>query len=183
MYEDLNLIKSILKGNVDSFSILVNKYEMMVLKFVYNIVRDRGAAEDITQEVFITVYNKLYMYNSEYKFSNWLLQISRNKSIDFIRKYKKAYEENIEDIKELSTKEISPEQSAEYKETKSEIIKFINELTEIDRQILVLKYKQELTFTDLAQVLDMNESAIKRRYYRMREKFKEYLVQNEKGCK
>lgn len=183
MYEDLNLIKAILKGNVDSFSILVNKYELMVLKFVYNIVRDRDAAQDISQEVFITIYNKLYMYNSEYKFSNWLLQIARNKSIDYIRKHKKVYEENIEEVKELSAKDISPEQSAEYKETKSEIIKFINELGEIDRQIIILKYKQELTFSDLAQILSMNESAIKRRYYKAREKFKEYLIRKEKGCR
>jgi RNA polymerase sigma-70 factor (ECF subfamily) len=183
MHEDLNLIKAILNGNVDSFSILVNKYEGMVLKFVYNMIRDKEATEDISQEVFISVYNKLYLYNSEYKFSNWLLQISRNKCIDYIRKYRKVYEANIEEVKELTTKEISPEQNAEFKEIKSEIIKFINQLGELDKQILILKYTQELTFLDLAQVLDMNESAVKRRYYKVREKFKGYLIEKEKGCK
>jgi RNA polymerase sigma-70 factor (ECF subfamily) len=181
--EDLKLVKSVLNGNVDSFNILVNKYEVMILKFVYNMIRDREASEDITQEVFITVYNKLYMYNSSYKFSNWILQISKNKCIDYIRKYKRVYEANLEDIKDLATHEMSPEQSAEFKETKETILKFINELHDADRQILILRYTQEMTFLDIAEVLDMSESAVKRRYYKARERFRNSSLEKEKGCK
>lgn len=183
MDEDLKLVKSVLNGNVDSFNILVNKYEVMILKFVYNMIRDREASEDITQEVFITVYNKLYMYNSSYKFSNWILQISKNKCIDYIRKYKRVYEANLEDIKDLATHEMSPEQSAEFKETKETILKFINELHDADRQILILRYTQEMTFLDIAEVLDMSESAVKRRYYKARERFRNSSLEKEKGCK
>ena len=50
--EDSNLIESILDGNVDSFNILINKYEVIVLRFIYNMIKDKEAAEDITQEVF-----------------------------------------------------------------------------------------------------------------------------------
>ena len=82
MDEDLKLIKEVLKGNVDSFSILMNKYEHMVFSFAYNMINDREAAQDVTQEVFIIVYNKLYMYDKKYKFKNWLLKIARNKCID-----------------------------------------------------------------------------------------------------
>jgi RNA polymerase sigma-70 factor, ECF subfamily len=183
MDEDLKLVKAVLNGNMDSFNIVVNKYEMLILKFIYNMIRDRDAAEDITQEVFITVYNKLYMYNTNYKFSNWVLQIAKNKCIDYMRKYKRVYEANVEDVKELATKEISPEESAEFKETKAQVMNFINELNETDRQIILLKYTQEITFAEMSQVLDMNESAIKRRYYKARDKFKEYLIQKEKRCK
>jgi RNA polymerase sigma-70 factor (ECF subfamily) len=147
------------------------------------MIRDREASEDITQEVFITVYNKLYMYNSSYKFSNWILQISKNKCIDYIRKYKRVYEANLEDIKDLATHEMSPEQSAEFKETKETILKFINELHDADRQILILRYTQEMTFLDIAEVLDMSESAVKRRYYKARERFRNSSLEKEKGCK
>ena len=116
--EDLNLIQSILDGNVDSFNILVNKYEGIVLRFIYNMIKDKEASEDITQEVFIIVYNKLYLYDKNHKFLNWLLQISKNKAIDYIRKYKRVYESNIEDIPNVTSKEMSPEQSAEFMETK-----------------------------------------------------------------
>jgi RNA polymerase sigma factor, sigma-70 family len=181
--EDLKLVNEILCGNIDSFNILVNKYEKIILKFIYNIIRDREAAEDIAQEVFITVYNKLYTYNEKYKFSNWMLQISKNKAIDYIRKYKRVYEANLEDIREVANSEVSPEDNAEYRETKEEVLKFINELNEIDRQIIIFRYTHELTFQDISEILDMNESAVKRRYYKVRERFKVYLSVKEKGCK
>lgn len=183
MQEDLNLIQSILDGNVDSFNILVNKYEVMVLRFIYNMIKNKEAAEDITQEVFITVYNKLYLYDKTHKFSNWLLQISKNKCIDYIRKYKRVYESNIEDIPNIISREMSPEEAAAFKETKENVEAYLNSLNAVDRQILFMKYSQELTFYDLSQILEMTESNVKRRYYKSRQNFKAFISQKEKGCK
>ncbi|MBU3128521.1 sigma-70 family RNA polymerase sigma factor [Clostridium tagluense] len=183
MGEDSNLIGSILDGNVDSFNILVNKYEGIVLRFIYNMIKDKEAPEDITQEVFITVYNKLYLYDKTYKFINWLLQISKNKSIDYIRKYKRVYESNIEDIPNIISKEMSPEQSAEFMETKENVEEYLNSLNEVDRQILTIKYSQNLSFYDLSQIMEMTESNVKRKYYRSRQNFKTFISQKVKGCK
>ena len=183
MQEDSNLIASILDGNVDSFNILINKYEIIVLRFIYNMIKDKEAAEDITQEVFITVYNKLYLYDKSHKFSNWLLQISKNKCIDYIRKYKRVYESNIEDIPNITSKEMSPEQAAEFEETKENVEAYLNSLNEVDRQILIIRYSQNLTFYDLSKILEMTESNVKRRYYRSRQNFKTFISQKEKGCK
>ena len=181
--EDSNLIQSILDGNIDSFNILVNKYEVIVLRFIYNMIKDKEAAEDITQEVFITIYNKLYLYDKNHKFINWLLQVSKNKCIDYIRKYKRVYESNIEDIPNVTSKELSPEQAAEFKETKQNIEAYLNSLCEIDRQILIIRYLQNLTFHDLAEILEITESNVKRRYYKSRQNFKTFISQKEKGCK
>lgn len=180
----MKLVLEVLKGNIDSFNILVNKYEFIILKFVYNTIKDREAAEDITQEVFITVYNKLYTFKKEYKFSNWLFQIARNKCIDYVRKYKRVYEANVEDVHELASNEISPEQNAEYKEVKKLVEDFINTLNDIDKQIIILRYSNErVTFLDISEILNMSESAVKRRYYKTREKFKDFRLKKEKGCK
>ena len=102
------------------------------------MIRDKEASEDIAQEVFITIYNKLYMYNPNYKFSNWVLQIARNKCIDYIRKYKRVYESNLEDVKEIRSNEISPEQFAEFNETKEMVQNYINSLSPLDRQLVLL---------------------------------------------
>lgn len=184
MDEDLKLVDEILNGNIDSFNILVNKYELTILRFVYNMIKDREAAEDITQEVFITLYNKLYMYNKKYKFSNWIFQMARNKCIDYIRKYKRVYEANVEDVIDIASDNISPEQSVEYKEVKQLVEGFVKTLNEVDRQILIIRYTNEhMTFVDIAQILNMTESTVKRRYYKARDKFKEYRTLKEKGCK
>jgi len=181
--EDLKLVDQVLKGNIDSFNILVNKYELSILKFTYNMIRDKEAAEDITQEVFIIVYKKIYTYNREYKFSSWVFQIARNKCIDFMRKYKRVYEANIDNEKDNSSKDISPEAMAELRETKREIQKFINTLEEVDREILVLRYSEEITFIEMAVILNINKATIKRRYYKIRERYKDFISLNETRCK
>lgn len=173
-FEDINLVNNVLKGDVDSFNTIVSKYELMVLKFVYNMLKQKEASEDITQEVFITIYNKLYMYDKKFKFSSWILQIARNKTIDYIRKYNKTYETNIDEAYDLSSKEMSPEQIAEYKEAKEDIKDYIDSLNEDDKQILILRYSENLTFSDIAELLKMTESTVKRRYYRIRENYKTY---------
>jgi RNA polymerase sigma-70 factor (ECF subfamily) len=182
--EDLKLVQEVLKGNIDSFNILVNKYEFPILRFIYNTIKDREAAEDIAQEVFITVYNKLYSFNTDYKFSNWLYQIAKNKCIDYIRKYKRVYEANVEDAHDIASNEVSPEQNAEFKETKKLVEDFISTLNDMDKQIIILRYaNDDMTFSDIAEVLDMSESAVKRRYYKARERFKEYRAIKERGVK
>ncbi|MDP4143666.1 MAG: sigma-70 family RNA polymerase sigma factor [Bacillota bacterium] len=175
MDEDIKLVDEVLNGNIDSFNIIVNKYELLIIRFVYNLVRNKEASEDITQEVFITIYNKLYMYNKNYKFLNWILQIARNKCIDYIRKYKRMYESNIDDEINIRSKVGIPEESAEFQETKNNVLRFIKELEEVDRQIITLKYSLEVTFKDISDVLEVNESTVKRRYYRVRDKFKEFV--------
>ncbi len=146
----------------------------MILKYVYSILKDKEAAEDITQEVFITVYNKLYTYNTKYKFSNWIIQIAKNRSIDYVRKYRRVYEANLEEITELKSSSPSPEEQAEFNEMRKLIMRFIDTLGETDKQIILLRYTQELTFLDIAEVMDISESAVKRRFYKCRDKFKEF---------
>ena len=113
---DSSLVDQVLEGNIDSFNIIINKYEGIIFKFIYNMLRDREAAEDITQETFLTVYDKLYMYKKEYKFINWVYQIAKNKTVDYVRKYRKVYEVNIEDTNEILSKEISPDDYTIYRE-------------------------------------------------------------------
>lgn len=176
LIDDIRLVTSVLQGDVDSFSVIVNKYELMILKFVYNMIKQKEAAEDITQEVFITIYNKLYMYDKKHSFSNWILQISKNKCIDYMRKYNKGYESDIDEEYNVSSKDMSPEEVAEYNETKLTIKKYINTLEETDKQILILRYSQNLTFIDIAEVLNLTESTVKRRYYKVRENYKDFAT-------
>jgi RNA polymerase sigma-70 factor (ECF subfamily) len=181
---DLDLVCEVLEGNTDSFNILVGKYEHIIYKFIYNTIRDTEISRDITQEVFITAYNKLYTYNREYKFINWIFQIAKNKSIDYMRKTKKVHEINIEDAENTIYSGVSPELAVEYRETMSQVNEFIRTLGSVDRQILTLKYLQDkASFGDISEILNMSESAVKRRYYRLRDKFRDFIQNIEKRCR
>ncbi|MDU1412046.1 MAG: sigma-70 family RNA polymerase sigma factor [Clostridium sp.] len=172
--EDIILVNNVLKGDIASFESIVEKYQMNVLRFVYGMLKDKEASEDITQEVFITVYNKLNMYNNKYSFFNWILQIAKNKTIDYTRKYRKVFESDIDEAYDLKSSGMGPEEFAEYRDVKRKIQSYINSLELVDRQILSLRYIEDFTFKDIAEVLGVTETTVKRRYYKVRDRFKEY---------
>jgi RNA polymerase sigma-70 factor (ECF subfamily) len=70
LYDDLELINNILDGDMDSFSTLICKYELSIFNFIYGMIKDADASRDLTQEVFIIVYNKLYTYICNLLFHN-----------------------------------------------------------------------------------------------------------------
>jgi RNA polymerase sigma-70 factor (ECF subfamily) len=145
------------------------------MRFIYNIVKSKEAAEDLTQEVFLSAYKKLYTFNKEYRFSTWLYQIAKNKCIDHMRKHGKARETSIENIT-FHSQEILPEEFVQYKETKETIERFIKTLKDTDRKILILRYSGEhLTFRDIGELLNMNEATVKKRYYKIYDNFEKYV--------
>lgn len=172
--EDIILVNGVLKGDISSFEKIVEKYQFNVLRFVYGMIKEKEASEDITQEVFITVYNKLTMYDNKYSFLNWILQIAKNKTIDYTRKHRKVFESNIDEAFDISTSEMGPEETAEFNETKNKVEKYIKSLDIIDKQILSLRYSEDLTFKEIGDVLGITETTVKRRYYKVRDGFKVY---------
>jgi len=181
MKDDLELVELILKGNISAFEEIIRRYEMNIVNFIYNMIKDKSASEDLTQEVFIVVYKKLYTFKKEYKLSTWLYQIARNKAIDYMRKNKKYYELDIQDVS-VTSREMSPESFVEFRETKALIQQFIKLLNDTDRQILSLRYcKDTLTFKEIAEIMDMGEAAVKKRYYKIHEKYDRF-IEGKNGC-
>lgn len=179
LLQDKEIVERILNGDVQAFELIINRYEISIARFIYQMVRDKETAEDLTQEVFILAYNKLFTYKSDYKFSAWLYRIARNKTIDYIRKEGKVKSVNLDDIGPICSNESSPEEIIEFRELKETIESFIRTLDIIDKQILTLRYtKHELTFNDIADMMNMSLSSVKKRYYKIYDKYEKYLSRN-----
>lgn len=179
LLQDKEIVERILNGDVQAFELIINRYEISIVRFIYQMVRDKETAEDLTQEVFILAYNKLFTYKSDYKFSAWLYRIARNKTIDYIRKEGKVKSVNLDDIGPICSNESSPEEIIEFRELKETIESFIRTLDIIDKQILTLRYtKHELTFNDIADMMNMSLSSVKKRYYKIYDKYEKYLSRN-----
>ena len=180
--DDLELVKDILDGNIDSFNVIIYKYESSIFKFILSMIKDSEEAKDLTQEVFITLYNKLYTYRAQNKFSSWLYQIARNKSVDYLRKNKRVIQLSIENSWNISSKELLPEQWLEFKETREELQNFIKCLDDTTRQIIILKGSNDnFKLSDISEILNINVSTVKTKYYRLWDKYKSFI--NEKRCK
>src|SRR5260370_41483269 len=84
---DSEVVLSALAGRETSFEELVRRYQRPIAAYVYRMVGDYDAALDLTQEVFIKVYNSLTRYRSEFKFSTWIYKIAHNAAIDYLRRH------------------------------------------------------------------------------------------------
>src|SRR6478672_13124242 len=83
---DGELIVSAVEGRPEPFEELVRRYQRPITSYVFRMVGDYEASLDVTQEVFIKVYNSLSKYSPEYKFSTWLYRIAHNAAIDHLRR-------------------------------------------------------------------------------------------------
>src|SRR3954470_18099270 len=83
---DAELVLRSLAGREDGFEQLVRRYQRPIVAYVYRMVGDYDSALDLTQEVFIKVYNSLYRYRPEFKFSTWIYRIAHNSAIDHLRR-------------------------------------------------------------------------------------------------
>src|SRR5213592_2425570 len=86
MLSHAELIGVSIKGREDSFEELVRRYQRPIAGYVFRMLGDYESSLDVTQEVFIKVYNSLHKYSPEYKFSTWLYRIAHNAAIDHIRR-------------------------------------------------------------------------------------------------
>src|SRR3954468_15366793 len=84
---DCELVVRAIRGHEDGFNELVRRYQRPIAAYVYRMVGDYDSALDLTQEVFIKVYNSLARYRSEFKFSTWIYKIAHNAAIDHLRRH------------------------------------------------------------------------------------------------
>ena len=83
------LIQKAQKGDEAAFEVLLSRYESVVFRFVYSLLRDHEDARDVTQEVFIKLWQTLPRYRFESTFTTYLMTVSRNAALDFLRKNQK----------------------------------------------------------------------------------------------
>src|SRR3569623_213944 len=83
---DGDLIVASVAGRTDAVEELVRRYQRPITGYVFRIVGDYESSLDVTQEVFIKVYNSLAKYSSDYKFSTWLYRIAHNAAVDHLRR-------------------------------------------------------------------------------------------------
>src|ERR671920_1025780 len=93
---DADLVVRALAGREESFEELVRRYQRPIVAYVYRMVGDYDSALDLTQEVFIRIYNSLGRYRPEFKFSTWIYRIAHNAAIDHLRRLGAARTEEME---------------------------------------------------------------------------------------
>jgi RNA polymerase sigma-70 factor, ECF subfamily len=180
---DGELVQSALDGRETSFEELVRRYQRPIAAYVYRMVGDYDAALDLTQEVFIKVYNSLTRYRSEFKFSTWIYKIAHNAAIDHLRRHAvrdQALTSGIDGERRevlIESRRLTPEQESERKERRTEIESVVQLLPAAYRELIVLRHSQDLSYDEIAEVTGLPLGTVKNRLFRARESMRDHLLQ------
>lgn len=166
MRTDKQLVDEILNGNFEYFTELVNKYYHRVNAFIRKMNVSREDAEDISQEVFIRVYNKLYQYNEGWSFSTWLFKIAVNTHKNFVRKKRIATEMLNDNL--CAAEGDLPDKYVEDFQRQELVSSMLGELDEDTRAMIILHYFNDLTLKEIAKLYRTSPNAVKMKIFRAR---------------
>ena len=166
------------------FEVLVQRYKNAIVSFLFRFVGDPRTAEDLAQEAFLRVFRKIADYNSTAKFSTWLYTIASNLAKDeFKRRSRhpaksldwKGGQDTTRSVPQVKadTTESVPDVRLEHDEVRVNVNKALDRLEAHDREILVLKDVQGLSYEEIAQILELPMGTVKSRISRARVAFKD----------
>jgi RNA polymerase sigma-70 factor (ECF subfamily) len=182
---DAALMLRVKRGDRAAFAGLVEKYKQPLFNFIFRTLRDEMESEDVAQTVFLQVYKSRARYQRTAKFSTWLFTIARNLCLNEIRRRSRHPAESLEEThaehddqpsRQYEDKRIFlPTDDALHGELARKIEEALAELPENQRTAILLCRQDELSYEEIAEVLDCSLSATKSLIHRGRETLKEKL--------
>jgi RNA polymerase sigma factor (sigma-70 family) len=178
--DDIELIQRILAGDETAFASLIRKYQKQVHALAWRKIGDFQIAEDIVQETFLQVYQKLETLNDPTQFSRWLHAIVNHLCIAWHRKNRLQIQSLEEThISEIETEAYSRYIASEHEKISADAQRYLVErllakLKESDREVITLHYFEEMTSSEIGTFLGVSKNTIKSRLHRARQQLKKY---------
>ena len=153
------------RGDRNAFSKLVQAYQLPVYNLTYRMLGNAQEAEDAAQETFLRAYKRLHTYEPDKKFSNWVLSIASHYCIDLLRRRRFVWL-SVEDdpsVQGLSSDDERPEDATLRHERAEQVRRLLDHLEPEYRVPLVLRYWQDLSYKEIAEIMNLSEPAVKTR--------------------
>lgn len=180
MNEEKVWLEQARQGDKTAFGKLIEAYQRPVYNLAYRMLNNPGEAEEAAQEAFIRAYTRLETYKPAHKFSTWMLSITSNYCIDIIRKRRALLLSIDEPLPPhpalMSDKTKRPETQLMADEQQEMVQALLQELAPDYRQAVVLRYWYDMSYQEIAEMMDTTVSAIKSRLFRARRQLAEVGV-------
>lgn len=178
-HDESRIIQQVLDGDTDAFASLVEIYKTRIFNFAYRMTGNYDDALDISQETFIKAYINLWRFDPKRKFFTWLYTISINLIRNHLKKVKNDDLLNrTKNIQYTENENQSPEARIIATQESNKIDSALLTLKYELRVLLIMKYKQELSFEEIAEITGKSVSAVKMQVYRGLEKLKKVINNN-----
>ncbi len=178
--EERQLVRLAQEGSPAAFEELVAKYQSKVFSMALSFTRNREAADDLAQEVFLKAYLALPRFHGKSEFGTWLYRISINHIKDYLRKKGRAKEVSLDDVQEIAFSNKEQTERAELeRETEARrtlVQRFVQGLPEKYRVIVTLRDIQGLAYEQISQALHLSPGTVDSRLHRARRMLRKKLV-------
>jgi RNA polymerase sigma-70 factor, ECF subfamily len=164
---DFGVLRKAQRGDERAFSLILRAYEVPVFNYVMRLVGDRALAEDLTQEVFLRVYQGLPSFSLRSRFTTWLFQVTKNRVLDELRAVERRPRAvvTIEDVPPLEVLDAPLEQVEEM----DAVWRAIHGLNVDLKMALLLRDVVGLSYNEIADSLEITLATVKWRIYKARE--------------
>jgi RNA polymerase sigma-70 factor (ECF subfamily) len=164
---DLGVLRKAQRGDERAFTIIVRTYEQPVYNYILRLTGDRSLAEDLTQEVFLRVFQGLPGFSLRSRFTTWLFQVAKNRVLDELRALDRRPRSvvAIEDAPHLEVVDAPAERS----ETIDAVWRAVEALNPDLKMALLLRDVVGLSYTEIAETLEITLATVKWRIYKARE--------------
>jgi len=168
--EDRELVRRARRGDIESYNLLVSRWEKRVYNYLLRLVSDREDALDLAQEVFLKAYQNLGQLEDAARFGPWLFRIAHNEAFSLLRRRRPEGESEGEPAEAGLRYRLYPVEMA------LAVERALNSLPVEQREAVILKIYQGLKFEEMAEALECPVSTVKSRLYTALDRLKELLA-------
>jgi RNA polymerase sigma-70 factor (ECF subfamily) len=169
--EEAQIATGLRRRDPDVLDALIEQYQHRLLRYLAHMTGNRATAEDLFQETWIRVLEKGHQYDGKSRFATWLMTIAHNVAIDHLRKRNPASLDEMRDPEDGAPFEpvaigLSPFEYAAASEDRVRIQAALDELPAIFREVLVLRFQEQLKLEEIAKLVGIPLATVKTRLYR-----------------
>ncbi|MGA9116352.1 MAG: sigma-70 family RNA polymerase sigma factor [Bacteroidota bacterium] len=173
---DFELVEEVRRGNRRAFTELMRRHQQSVYRVVRRIVGDHMEADDITQETFVKAYLGLGDFRGDAGFFTWLYRIGVNLSLNAVKKRRVLdYLRQSDLLSRLLPAAPGPDEELSGRETEMLLKKAVAALPEKQRVVFIMRYFEEMSYDEIAQILKTSVGGLKANYFHAVRKIRESL--------
>jgi RNA polymerase sigma-70 factor, ECF subfamily len=171
---DQTLVARYRKGDREAFAELVVRYQRPIYNAAFWILRKAEDANDVTQDVFLRIAERIHDYDGQHKFFSWIYRITVNEALNRLRR--SGREEALDDDVELADSgKTNPERLAGKAELAKRIQGALMRMSTHDRTVITLRHFSECSYEEIGQILDIDERTVKSRLFEARQRLRRML--------
>lgn len=174
MKDQEKIIARARRGDADAFEQLVVAYRDQVFRLALRMCGSEADADEVAQEAFLSAWKALPNFRGESQFSTWLYQLTTHAAIDLMRREKRQIAADITEVSAADPAP-SPQQQAEQSEQREIVRDAILQLAPEQREVVVLRFMEELSYEEIGAVLKLPSGTVKSRLNRAKAQLKEIL--------